>query len=243
MPKLPESGQISASQINDQLGRFEGAEFSFGTAVAGGYGAINTNSPYRPNNVAPHYMSEWYSYAHNLRPLTLLYSGTYASYAMTDGYYQTIWIDAVSLVNTIRVYLNSSMDNLPQPPAGFYISGGNWYEVREGAGQFMEVVAFGVAARGTYPDGDPGNVYPDATLYNGYIFYNSWEYDVYIGTCSLNHSGTGRIYINYNDGKVYTSWNNLTNEFSGLFTGYIMRDTDCVALQYSSGDYIGVITG
>jgi hypothetical protein len=62
---LPSSGQISMNQIRTELGIPSQTSFSLDTAENGGYVAINTNSPFRPNSGNPAAMSEWYSYNHS----------------------------------------------------------------------------------------------------------------------------------------------------------------------------------
>lgn len=61
---LQASGQISASDINTELGRSASAEHYFASAASGTYGTINTSSVSRPNPAQPHAISEWYSYDH-----------------------------------------------------------------------------------------------------------------------------------------------------------------------------------
>ena len=62
---LPASGTITLGQINTELGRSSSATISLKDASTGVYGAINTNSTYRPNASAPYSVSEWYCYNHN----------------------------------------------------------------------------------------------------------------------------------------------------------------------------------
>lgn len=59
---LPASGAISFSQINTELGRSSSAAMSLQTAETGGYVALNSNSPYKPNGASPYAVSEWYCY-------------------------------------------------------------------------------------------------------------------------------------------------------------------------------------
>jgi hypothetical protein len=63
---LPASGEISARQINQELGRSTSAELSIDTAENGGYATINQASPSRPNSSNPASYSEWYSYNHTV---------------------------------------------------------------------------------------------------------------------------------------------------------------------------------
>ncbi len=172
-------------------------------------------------------------------PLTLKY-GSWASTAYAGSYTENVYVGFLPLVTGARFYKTEQMDNIPQPLGGFYILGEQWFEVREGTDDFMEVVAFGDVGIGNWPDGDPGNQYPDATLYIGYLYDNDYQYDAYINTCTINHSGTGRVYINTVNNKVYRNWDNLTNAFTNLFTGFIMRQEDCVAMEYSNGDFVGI---
>ncbi len=62
---LQSSGQISASDINAELGRTASAEYKFESAAVGTYGTINTASASYPNSGQPHQISEWYSYDHS----------------------------------------------------------------------------------------------------------------------------------------------------------------------------------
>jgi hypothetical protein len=61
---IPGSGALSAQSINLELARSRTAELSIDTAENGGYGAINQNSPSRPNSANPAAYSEWYNYNH-----------------------------------------------------------------------------------------------------------------------------------------------------------------------------------
>lgn len=63
---LPSNGNpLSFDQIRVELGIPTQAPFSLNIAEAGGYVAINTNSPNKPNQSTPNAVSEWYSYDHN----------------------------------------------------------------------------------------------------------------------------------------------------------------------------------
>lgn len=62
---IPGSGALSAQTINFELGRSRASTMSIDTAENGGYGAINQNSPNRPNAANPAAYSEWYGYDHN----------------------------------------------------------------------------------------------------------------------------------------------------------------------------------
>ena len=77
---LQSSGQIKMSELNTELNRGATDEFSISLAVEGGYEAINTNSTNKPNDSAPHAISEWYSYDHNA---AAAYSNT--RYYQNDG--------------------------------------------------------------------------------------------------------------------------------------------------------------
>jgi hypothetical protein len=61
---IPSLGALSAQTINFELARSRSAELSIDTAENGGYGAINQNSPSRPNAANPAAYSEWYGYDH-----------------------------------------------------------------------------------------------------------------------------------------------------------------------------------
>lgn len=70
---LSGSGQLSFNQIQIELGRTTGqANFSLASASLGLYAAINTGNPVndRPDQVAPHAVTEWYSYDHNFASIT-----------------------------------------------------------------------------------------------------------------------------------------------------------------------------
>ena len=67
---LQSSGQISTSDINTELGRSGTAEYRFASAAGGTYGTINTASASKPDNIEPHYISEWYSYDHGASSYT-----------------------------------------------------------------------------------------------------------------------------------------------------------------------------
>jgi hypothetical protein len=86
---LPSSGTLSASAINTELGRASNASFSFASAVAGTYGAINTGGTH-PNNTTPHALSEWYSYSHGIAFTTMTY-GTCSTPGDGGGYIEIVW--------------------------------------------------------------------------------------------------------------------------------------------------------
>ncbi|AWK04725.1 hypothetical protein HYN56_11020 [Flavobacterium crocinum] len=65
---LPESGSISLNQINTELGKPSGSPISLGSASTGGYGALSSYSPSKPDGAAPHRISEFYNYNHSATP-------------------------------------------------------------------------------------------------------------------------------------------------------------------------------
>ena len=77
---LPSSGQISFSDIGQELLGDPAAEISITTAVEGGYAEINQESSSFPNDEQPHAISEWYGYDHDAAPA---YSNT--RYYQNDG--------------------------------------------------------------------------------------------------------------------------------------------------------------
>jgi hypothetical protein len=62
---LADSGEISFSDINTELGRSSDAELSLSDAAQGNVAVINTNSANTPDSSTPHSISEWYSYNHS----------------------------------------------------------------------------------------------------------------------------------------------------------------------------------
>jgi len=62
---LQSSGQIKVSEIQSEIGQSASSTFSFSNAVSGSYATINTASASYPDNIAPHAISEWYSYDHS----------------------------------------------------------------------------------------------------------------------------------------------------------------------------------
>src|SRR6056300_2070133 len=62
---LTDSGQISFSDINTELGQSSDAELSLSDAAQGNVDTINTNSSNTPDSSTPHSISEWYSYDHS----------------------------------------------------------------------------------------------------------------------------------------------------------------------------------
>jgi hypothetical protein len=67
---LQSSGQISASDVNTELGRSASSEYRFSAAAGGAYATINTASALYPNNSVPHQISEWYGYDHSASSYT-----------------------------------------------------------------------------------------------------------------------------------------------------------------------------
>lgn len=81
---IPSGGQVSMSQINQELGRASNAQISLDAAENGSYGAINTNSSSRPSGNNPAAVSEWWGYNHN----ACVPYGTYAyDFCQGCGYY------------------------------------------------------------------------------------------------------------------------------------------------------------
>jgi len=76
---LPSSGQISFSDIGQEILGDPAAEISITTAVEGGYVEINQESASFPNNEQPHSISEWYGYDHDA------VSYTNSRYYQNDG--------------------------------------------------------------------------------------------------------------------------------------------------------------
>ena len=68
---LPNSGQISFSNLRTELGIPSQAPFSITSAATGVYVTINQNSPSKPNSTAPHAISEWYGYNHTTSNVVL----------------------------------------------------------------------------------------------------------------------------------------------------------------------------
>jgi hypothetical protein len=76
---LPSSGEISFSDIGQELLGDPAAEISITTAVEGGYVEINQESASFPNDEQPHAISEWYGYDHDAA------SYTNSRYYQNDG--------------------------------------------------------------------------------------------------------------------------------------------------------------
>ena len=75
---LPNSGQISFSNLRTELGIPSQAPFSITSAATGVYVTINQDSPSKPNSTAPHAISEWYGYNHTFsaaRSITIELNG------------------------------------------------------------------------------------------------------------------------------------------------------------------------
>lgn len=100
---LQSSGQISTSDINAELGRSGTAEYKFASAAGGTYGAINTASASKPDNIEPHYISEWYGYNHSATISNDYYwdtggnrvfytSGSNFPTSVTTGFSISIWV-------------------------------------------------------------------------------------------------------------------------------------------------------
>jgi hypothetical protein len=62
---LPSNGPISMSQINSEFGRSSNTLITLSSASTGIYGAIKIYSALKPDGVAPHRISEFYSYNHS----------------------------------------------------------------------------------------------------------------------------------------------------------------------------------
>jgi hypothetical protein len=82
---LQSSGQIKFSEINTELSRTSTDIISLSDASTGVLGAINTNNAVadRPDQSAPHAISEWFSYNHN------------AAGAYTNTHYYSMTYDAL----------------------------------------------------------------------------------------------------------------------------------------------------
>lgn len=171
-------------------------------------------------------------------PLTLKFNDTYASFANDGSWMENIWTGFLPIGVGTRFYSDSNLNATDLVLAGYYIRNGFWYEVRN-VGGYMEVVAYGLAQQGSYPSGDPGNLFPDRTQWIGYKIYETYEYPDKYNQCIINHNGADRIYYNPDNGIYYEEYSRVTGLFNTPFTGIIIRSEDCVGLQYSSGHYIG----
>jgi hypothetical protein len=77
---ITSSGQIKISEIATELGVGGEPNLNLRGLESGTFATINTNSATTPNGIAPHAMSEWYSYDHSA---TAAYSNT--RYYQNDG--------------------------------------------------------------------------------------------------------------------------------------------------------------
>mgnify|MGYP001142068748 CR=1 FL=1 len=134
-------GQLAMSQINSELGRGSTSQISLDAAENGSYGAINTNSDFRPNSSNPAAISEWYSYNHRAAPpgplLTFLENVGWAgnsdtsarsldiacqnSFARPGRYFGDDERMTVSVSN-LQFWTNTA--GTTRPPAGFYAQEG-----------------------------------------------------------------------------------------------------------------------
>lgn len=102
------SGQVAMSDINRELGR-EGIGYaSLATASTSGYAIINPASTFKPDQVAPHAMSEWRSYNHSATSITSLMimdwlGAPLASYGLT-AYISPNPVGASAYINTDLAY-------------------------------------------------------------------------------------------------------------------------------------------
>ncbi|MCV9931753.1 hypothetical protein OIU80_05610 [Flavobacterium sp. LS1R47] len=70
MATLPPTGSISLSQIYSVFGKTLGPSISLTSASTGVYGAITASSPFKPDGVPPHAMSEFRGYNHSTADTT-----------------------------------------------------------------------------------------------------------------------------------------------------------------------------
>jgi len=91
---LQSSGEIKFSQLTAELNQSAASQFSISGAAEGGYEVINTASSSKPNDSAPHSISEWYGYDHSA-------SSTTASdyYWLGDGVNDTLRATGSSAFN------------------------------------------------------------------------------------------------------------------------------------------------
>jgi hypothetical protein len=126
---LPSSGTLNAQSINFELGRSRSATLSIDTAENGGYGAINTSSPSRPNAANPAAYSEWYGYNHTAgggggNELALGYNLTNGNFACTNYLFGGIglyWADSPTLESATLLYADISLTTFANP--GWYSNG------------------------------------------------------------------------------------------------------------------------
>ena len=126
---IPGSGVITAQMINLELARSRTAELSIDTAENGGYGAINTSSPSRPNSANPAAYSEWYGYDHTaggggLFEYTLGYDLNTGNQACNRFYFVEVglyWGQELDFANTVGLFAN--IDGTVFANTGWYSNG------------------------------------------------------------------------------------------------------------------------
>jgi hypothetical protein len=126
---IPGSGVITAQMINLELARSRTAQLSIDTAENGGYGAINTSSPSRPNSANPAAYSEWYGYDHTaggggLYEYTLGYDLNTGNQACNRFYFGEVglyWGQELDFANTVGLFAN--IDGTVFANTGWYSNG------------------------------------------------------------------------------------------------------------------------
>ncbi len=215
--------------------------FSIGTIHAG---TSVTVRAFIKNSEGTHYSEPANFYLYPGR-LNLKYNDTHASVANSGSWVEEVYTGYYPFGIGTRFYPSYALDPTDPFPDGYYIFNGLWYEVRTVAYQRAEVVNFGVAAQGTYPTGDPGNAYPPAISIIGYKFMDNYEFPDLHNSCMAHPgggAGTDKVYINPINSLVYENWNNLSDEYTELFTGYILLNETCHARKYVNGVWTDTIT-
>ena len=183
---LPTSGQIAASNINNEFSRGSTTQFSMYDARNGNYGAINNASGFRPtaNGQSGYAWSHWWGYNHTcLTPIvyTMLYEpyvGINVRYYVYDAYGNNI-------INEFWYYSNTSGYQSLASDTGVTIRTQNSVQILWN------------------PDGwGSGNIYKQVYSFpDGVYIYNLYE-DAYIQrlfTFTINPAYTAknvRYYVN-----------------------------------------------
>jgi len=105
---LPLSGQISLGDIRTELGMSGTSDFSLinASTSAGGYPPLNIYSYFKPNQLSPYSIGEWYGYDHNIGYVDLTSGGSTSPCNVYNFYisgYQNI------------TYYNKLGVNIPSP--------------------------------------------------------------------------------------------------------------------------------
>ncbi|CAA9199034.1 hypothetical protein FLACOL7796_02539 [Flavobacterium collinsii] len=130
--ELPLNGPITMNQINSAFDKPSGSTISLYSASTGGLGAINTDSPYRPDGSAPHAMSEFRGYNTAAIPPSIVitgFSGGYLYFTISGTGYNPSTLTISTRTGTAGGPATNSHGSSTSPRFVGIPSTDSWYQI------------------------------------------------------------------------------------------------------------------